>query len=146
MYRLASATLPATQPVPGWPQQQQQQGDWQQSRVASSSSDWSSRQQQQQGMRQAGIGNPHVMALGRQGFIDPKTYKQLVWADLADDEEEEARLEREIARQLLVGGRGRASSGPQGQAGTGGSAGLKVGRSISVMCMLGMRVEGVKPC
>jgi hypothetical protein len=61
------------------------------------------------------------MSLGRQNFIDPKTYKQLVWADLADDEEEEARLEREIARQLLVGaGRSRSvtAAGATGAAGT----------------------------
>jgi hypothetical protein len=51
--------------------------------------------------------HPHVLSLGRQSFIDSKTYKQLVWADLADDEEEEARLEREIARQL-IGGVGRS--------------------------------------
>lgn len=44
---------------------------------------------------------PHLVSMGRQSYLDPKTYKQLVWADLADDEEEEARLEREIARQLL---------------------------------------------
>jgi hypothetical protein len=49
--------------------------------------------------------------MGKQSFIDPKTYKQLVWADLADDEEEEARLEREIAQQLLVGaGRSRPAT------------------------------------
>jgi hypothetical protein len=62
------------------------------------------------------------MSLGRQNFIDPKTYKQLVWADLADDEEEEARLEREIARQLLVGaGRSRSvtAAGATGAAGIG---------------------------
>jgi hypothetical protein len=58
------------------------------------------------------------MSLGRQSFIDPKTYKQLVWADLADDEEEEARLEQEIARQLLVGaGCSRATLGAAGGAG-----------------------------
>lgn len=60
------------------------------------------------GRHPAGVAQPHLMSLGKQNFIDPKTYKQLVWADLADDEEEEARLEREIARQLLVGaGRSR---------------------------------------
>jgi hypothetical protein len=42
--------------------------------------------------------------LGSQNYIDAKTYKQLVWADLADDVEEEARLERQIARQLLAAG------------------------------------------
>lgn len=63
------------------------------------------------GGRHGGGVHPHLMSLGRQSFIDPKTYKQLVWADLADDEEEEARLEREIARQLLVGaGRSRAAA------------------------------------
>jgi hypothetical protein len=39
--------------------------------------------------------------MGSHSYLDPKTYKQLVWADLADDAEEEARLERDIARQLL---------------------------------------------
>eukprot|EP00879_Flechtneria_rotunda_P020184 GHRR01021225.1.p1 GENE.GHRR01021225.1~~GHRR01021225.1.p1 ORF type:complete len:661 (+),score=220.23 GHRR01021225.1:751-2733(+) len=42
---------------------------------------------------------------GSKTYIDPKTYRQLVWADLADDEEEEARLERQIAQQLLAGAR-----------------------------------------
>jgi hypothetical protein len=44
---------------------------------------------------------PHLVSMGSHSYLDPKTYKQLVWADLADDAEEEARLERDIARQLL---------------------------------------------
>jgi hypothetical protein len=44
---------------------------------------------------------PHLVSMGSHSYLDPKTYKQLVWADLADDAEEEARLEWDIARQLL---------------------------------------------
>jgi hypothetical protein len=68
------------------------------------------------------------MSLGKQNFIDPKTYKQLVWADLADDEEEEARLEREIARQLIVGA-GRSRSWTAAAA---GAAGASVSRGLFV--------------
>lgn len=79
----------------------------------------------QQRTHHFGAGHLHVVSLGRQGYIDPKTYKQLVWADLADDEEEEARLERQIARQLLRGSRGTPSTSSAAEGGCTGNAGGK---------------------
>jgi len=113
--RHASESLPIVSPLAAMQQQQQRQqagtfspvGYDMRQQAASSSS------------RQGHVGHPHVMSLGKQSFIDPKTYKQLVWADLADDEEEEARLEREIARQLL-GGAGRSRGAATGAAAAGG--------------------------
>eukprot|EP00882_Tetradesmus_deserticola_P015347 GHRQ01016349.1.p1 GENE.GHRQ01016349.1~~GHRQ01016349.1.p1 ORF type:complete len:331 (-),score=74.32 GHRQ01016349.1:60-1052(-) len=61
---------------------------------------------------------PHLVSFGSHSYLDPKTYKQLVWADLADDAEEEARLERDIARQLLA----RRASDSFAGAGAGGQS------------------------
>jgi hypothetical protein len=72
------------------------------------------------------VGQPHVLSLGNQRYIDPKTYKQLVWADLADEEEEEAQLERQIARQLLAGHtRAAAAGAAAAAAGEAGAAGWR---------------------
>lgn len=65
----------------------------------------------------ASMQQPHLLNLGNQRYIDPKTYKQLVWADLADDQEEEVRLEREIAQQLLAGTRRQQTALTPGQDG-----------------------------
>eukprot|EP00878_Enallax_costatus_P021309 GHUV01022555.1.p1 GENE.GHUV01022555.1~~GHUV01022555.1.p1 ORF type:complete len:512 (+),score=108.21 GHUV01022555.1:224-1759(+) len=60
------------------------------------------------------VQQPHLLSLGNYNYIDPKTYKQLVWADLADDQEEESRLEREIAQQLLAGARRQQTASTPG--------------------------------
>jgi hypothetical protein len=64
---------------------------------------------------------PHLVSMGSHSYLDPKTYKQLVWADLADDAEEEARLEWDIARQLL------SRKGPGSFGGAGGRCSCSVG-------------------
>ena len=46
--------------------------------------------------------NPRMVVMGSLNYMDPKTYKAMVWADLGDDEEDEARLGREIAQGLIA--------------------------------------------
>ncbi|KAF8061302.1 BUB3.2 [Scenedesmus sp. PABB004] len=90
---------------------------------------------------------PHLLSLGSQTYVDAKTYRQLVWADLAEDEEEEARLEREIAAAAL--GRSRPARGgslPGGPGTLDGSyqppaQGALVERSASSMPTLAARQQ-----